>query len=96
MRKLATTVGYDAILLFVAELNGYKSGTVEGKTAFGHKSWLEGTQPQETHERIWANRLYTELYGFSIAQMSGEPFYWSVPIELDASALTNVKYIGAL
>lgn len=95
MRKLATTAGYYAILLFVAELNGYKSGTVEGKTAFGHKCWLKETQPHEVHERIWANRLYTELYGFSIAQMSGEPFYWSVPIELDASA-SMLQYVGVL
>lgn len=94
-RKLATVAGYNAILLFVAELNGYRSGTVEDKTAFGHKCWLDGAQPHEVHERIWANRLYTELYGFTIAQMGGEDFYWSVPIELDASA-SMLQYIGIL
>jgi hypothetical protein len=56
-RKLATTVGYEAILLFVAELNGYKSGTVEGKLAFGKTCWLDNLQPHEIHERVWANRL---------------------------------------
>lgn len=94
-RKLATNIGYEAILLFVAELNGYKSGTVEGKLAFGHSCWLNETQPHEVHERVWANRLYKELYGYTLSNMEGTDYYWSVPIELDASA-SMLQYIGIL
>jgi hypothetical protein len=94
-RKLATNVGYEAILLFVAELNGYKSGTVEGKLAFGKTCWLDNLQPHEIHERVWANRLYKELYGYAISQAEGTDYYWSVPIELDASA-SMLQYVGVL
>jgi hypothetical protein len=95
MRKLATNIGYEAILLFIAELNGYKSGTVEGKLAFGKTCWLDNSQPHEVHEKIWANRLYKELYGYTIAQAEGTDYCWSVPIELDASA-SMLQYVGSL
>jgi hypothetical protein len=95
MRKLATVEGMKAICLFVAELNGYKKGTVEGKIRYGSQCWINGTLPHELHERIWAERLYKELYGFQIAQMEGTDYYWSVPIELDAAA-SLLQYVGVL
>lgn len=94
-RKLATTAGRDAIELFVAELNGYKSGTVEGKRAFGYSCWMNNTIPHEPHEAIWCERLYTELTNFEIAQIEGNDYYWSTPIELDASA-SLLQYVGVL
>lgn len=94
-RKKATVAGRDAIYLFVAELNGYKSGTVEGKLAFGEKCWVNETVPHELHEAMWAKRLYKELYGFMASQIEGTDYYWSTPIELDASA-SLLQYVGVL
>jgi hypothetical protein len=95
MRKLATVEGFNAILLFVAELNGYKFGTAEGKLAFGKTCWLDNLQPHEPHELIWANRLYKELFGFAISQTENKPYYWTVPVELDVGA-SMLQIIGAL
>jgi hypothetical protein len=94
-RKQATNTGYESILLFIAELNGYKSGTTEGKLAFGKSCWLNEVQPHEVHERIWAERLYKELYGYTISLVKGTDYFWSVPIELDASA-SMLQYVGLL
>lgn len=94
-RKLATKKGMDSILLFIAELNGYKAGTVDGKREFGMKCWTDNILPHEIHERIWCQRLYKELVGFEIAQLEGVEYRWSVPIELDASA-SVLQYISLL
>lgn len=67
----ATTEGANAIYLFIAELNGYKSGTPYGKLKFGKECYLtsklheldlsteEGRK--ELHENIWLERLYVDL-----------------------------------
>ena len=94
-RKVATIDGRDSILLFVAELNGYKKGTVDGKLEFGMHCWLNNTLPHDLHETIWCERLYKELYGFEISQIEGTEYKWSTPIELDASA-SVLQYIGVL
>jgi hypothetical protein len=95
MRKLATADGFKAILLFVAELNGYKKGNVTDKEVFGWKCFLARTIPHEPHEAIWAKRLYKELAGFQIAVLEGKDYYWSVPVELDVGA-SMLQIIGAL
>jgi hypothetical protein len=95
MRKLATTEGFNAILLFVAELNGYKSGNVIDKQNYGFKCYLEETIPHEPHEAIWAKRAYKELAGFQISQLEGTNYYWSMPIELDVGA-SMLQIMGAL
>ena len=43
MRLRATQAGADAIFLFIAELNGFKSGTPADKLNFGHKCWVNST-----------------------------------------------------
>jgi hypothetical protein len=95
MRKLATTEGFNAILLFVAELNGYKSGNVVDKQNYGFKCYLEETIPHEPHEAIWAKRAYKELAGFQISQLEGTNYYWSMPLELDVGA-SMLQIMGAL
>lgn len=82
------------VYLFIAELVGYKRGTVEGKIEFGKQCAYEQTLPELTddsaHEVIWLERLYNELTALNIHKsINGtyEGFHWSVPIELDASAL---------
>ena len=94
-RKPATKAGQNTILLFVAELNGYKKGTVEGKLEYGFQCWHNGTLPEDVYARIWAQRLYKELYGYEIALIEGKDYYWSTPIELDAAA-SLLQYIGVL
>jgi hypothetical protein len=95
MRKIATKSGQESILLFVAELNGYKKGNVKGKLAYGEQCWIEGKLPHEPHEMIWAERLYKELYQYEIAQIEGKDYYWTTPIELDVAA-SMLQIIGAL
>lgn len=67
----ATKEGAKATYLFIAELNGYKTGTEAGKLAFGKKCYLESTlhtlnyqledDRSSAHENIWLQRLYNDL-----------------------------------
>jgi len=60
-----------AILLFIAELNGFKSGTVKAKAQFGFECYANSTlhdidlsNPEhhsEAHENMWLERIYTRL-----------------------------------
>lgn len=71
MRQIATAKGAKAIMLFIAELNGFKKGTVKDKYDFGVRCWLHNTLHEldltdeddrsELHENIWLERLYAEL-----------------------------------
>ena len=71
---LATTKGSKAIALFIAELNGYKTGTKEGKIAYGYQCWIDSkfhnpdisTEEgrKDFHEDVWLDRLYKELDAF--------------------------------
>lgn len=94
-RKLATVAGRDAIIYFVAELNGYKKGTVTGKYDYGFSCWINNVLPHKLHERIWCERLYQELTSFQISQLEGTNHYWSTPIELDDGA-SLLQYVGLL
>ena len=74
MRFTATQKGANAIFLFIAELNGFKSGTPTAKLRFGQQCWfdtvlhdLDHTSEEdrkEVHENIWLQRLYDELDSF--------------------------------
>lgn len=84
----------NSVYMFIAELQGYKQGTVQEKILFGKDCYRNGTLPEETpddlHEIIWLQRLYKELEAlFLYAEINGtmEDYHWQVPIELDASAL---------
>ena len=58
-------------LLFIAELNGYKEGTVEGKVTFGMDCYANHVVPNldldteagrnNNYEVIWLERIYEEL-----------------------------------
>ena len=71
MRHLATDRGARAIFLFIAELNGYKVGTIDGKLAFGKQCYVSNhlhdldysTEDgrKDAHENIWLQRLYDDL-----------------------------------
>lgn len=85
----------NAVYLFIAELAGYKIGTVKEKLAFGKNCFKNNDLPEYTEENmpeyIWLERLYNELTKYyTFVGLGGDTaeFHWSVPIELDASALT--------
>jgi len=69
--KSLTCFAIRDIFLFVAELNGYKAGTVTGKYRFGAQCYLEHTLPsadttteegrKDLHEIIWLERIYKAL-----------------------------------
>ena len=71
MRHKATTKGATAIFLFIAELNGYKTGTEADKVNYGQQCWLstklhdhdysKEDDRSEANENIWLQRLYNEL-----------------------------------
>ena len=92
----------NAVYLFIAELMGYKQGTVEGKLNYGYTCYSDTLLPdlseEHLHEVIWLERLYAELDKFFTHRMYGIPdelFHWSVPIELDCSG-SILSFIGAL
>lgn len=119
INKVLTKHGIKACMLFIAELNGFKSGTVKDKTYYGLHCWLSSKlhEPDysteegrsEAHENIWLERLYDGLDNhFNAtpiikrkAQESREAllylakkhlsasYEWSIPLELDASALNT-------
>lgn len=97
-----TDEAIEAVYLFIAEMNGYKRGTLEGKIEYGKECFLEGRLPEaegdSLHEHIWLSRIYTELNELRLYQFvngTTEGFHWSVPIELDASA-SMLGITGAL
>ena len=71
MRNIATKQGKEASLLFVAELNGFKEGTVDSKLAYGMQCYESNklhpidldteSGRKELHENIWLERIYAEL-----------------------------------
>jgi hypothetical protein len=105
MERLAKDTDKREIYLFIAELNGYKSGTEQGKVDFGLQCHIERKlhnldlsleeDRSELNENIWLERLYDELDNYAIAKLSGLPFTWTVPIELDMSA-SILGIIGTL
>lgn len=92
----------EAVYLFIAELLGYKIGTVTGKLEYGRKAYAERTLPEaegdDLHERIWLERLYAELDSLTIWLLEDndiEDYFWEVPLEADASA-SMLSYMGVL
>lgn len=71
MKKVLDKHGIKAVMLFIAELNGFKSGTPKAKAHYGLTCWLSGKlhEPDysteagrsEAHENIWLERLYDSL-----------------------------------
>lgn len=69
---MATISGANAVFLFVAELNGYKSGpSMDDKIQYGIRCWLstklleldleQEDHRKHLHENIWLERLYLDL-----------------------------------
>jgi len=91
-RQQATRKGLLAKYLFIAELNGYKVGTVFGKIRYGINCYHNRTlhtldltnsdDLKELPDNIWLERLYKDIdaYYMNIKHK------WTVPIELDMSA----------
>lgn len=100
-RVLATSKGAANIYLFVAELLGFKGGTLVDKEMYGLKAYEEREyldldlsiekERADLFENIWLERLYDELEMF----YSTTEHYWSTPIELDASA-SMLSHMGLL
>lgn len=71
MKKVLDKHGIRAVMLFIAELNGFKSGTPKAKAHYGLTCWLSGKlhEPDysteagrsEAHENIWLERIYDSL-----------------------------------
>lgn len=92
----------NSVYSFIAELLGYKRGTVSGKLEFGKNAFnnrqLPDEDPDTLHEIIWLKRLYGEMEALNLHMHingTSEGFHWKVPIELDASA-SMIGYIGCL
>lgn len=104
-RKPMTTEGSSAVYLFIAELLGFKKGKKFQKSAKGIRAYSNRTlhdidlnneeDRKELHENIWLERLYDALDAYYKAVDNGMEYYWSVPIELDASA-SMLQYMGVL
>jgi hypothetical protein len=92
----------NAVYLFIAELMGYKQGTVTDKLLFGQECYAGQALPEVTeehlHEVIWLERLYKELDKlnmYRLMELPDDQFHWSVPIELDCSG-SMISYMGVL
>ena len=123
-RNRATSTGLQNKYLFIAEVLGFKKGTIADKVRMGREAYYKSTfldldyskegDRKEAFENIWLDRTYLELDKyFQISTSTNrwknrcnadrctideaqtyieatplENFYWSVPIEIDMSALT--------
>jgi hypothetical protein len=73
--KTLSRSGIRAIMLFIAELNGYKEGTVKGKLSYGMMCYMKDRVPaldlstehdrSELNEVIWLERVYAKLDSIS-------------------------------
>lgn len=91
-RQKATRKGLLAKYLFIAELMGYKSGTIFGKIRYGiecyrakkfHKlNLLNMDDLKELPDNIWLERTYADIDAY----YNDNDHKWVVPIELDMSA----------
>lgn len=73
---MLTKSGLRAVFLFIGELNGFKSGKVKDKVAFGIKCYMESKLhdidvstedgQSELHENIWLERIYDKIDSMSI------------------------------
>ena len=91
-RQKATRKGLLAKYLFIAELNGYKKGTILGKIKYGINCYKNrythdlnlnvDKELKELPEVIWVKRTYEDIDGY----YSNENYKWKVPVELDMSA----------
>ena len=65
-RNVATKAGLKNKYLFIAELLGYKKGTVKGKENYGRRAYFNKTVHDEVelddlYETIWLERMYDEI-----------------------------------
>ena len=108
-RNKCTPKGLRNKYLFIAELVGFKSGSVESKVALGRESYINGVLTESAVENIWLTRLYEDLnnaFGVEFnslqdlidseeALINMSNYKWQVPIEIDMSA-SVLGYIGLL
>jgi hypothetical protein len=100
-RQPATEKGLRNVYLFIAELAGYKSGTIDDKAAFGEQCYNNRFQHEldlsnekdlkELPENIWLQRLYADVDAYK----ANSNHKWVVPVEIDMSA-SVLGYIGLL
>ena len=111
MRIQATDQGLNAVYLFIAEIIGCKDCTPESKADFGKQCYENrqlldlnlDTQEgrDDLYENIWLERFYDQIDEYLDNKLMRaldptiEPFAWSVPLELDASA-SVLGFMGAL
>ena len=102
-RNKATEQSLANIYLFIAELHGFKNGTVEAKQQYGEACYkaydyidLDVDDSEDDldklYENVWLERLYDDLDAYF---ESPSTHYWSVPIEIDMTA-SVLGYIGLL
>jgi hypothetical protein len=60
-RNTMTNEGLINVYLFIAELIGFKSGTLEEKIELGRRSYYAKDLAHDEVENIWLRRLYAEL-----------------------------------
>lgn len=60
-RNLATTAGLRNKYLFIAQLCGFKAGTVDDKAAFGRQCYYTTAQAHDPVENLWLQNTYTDL-----------------------------------
>ena len=95
-RNKATQKGRRNIMLFIAELHGFKKGTVMQKVLFGTKKYLDKkfikAELDDLFENVWLERFYDELDAYNA---NPDTHKWSTPLEIDMSA-SVLGYIGIL
>lgn len=108
-RNVCTPRGLRNKYLFIAELVGFKSGSVQDKVNLGRKSYFNATLTECEIENIWLKRTYEDLNNAfdtefdSLEDLQANEEYvikesaykWQVPIEIDMSA-SVLGYIGLL
>jgi len=65
-RNIATEIGLKNMYLFIAELLGYKNGTVQGKIDYGRQAYfkkelIQDIELDDLYENIWLERIYEDI-----------------------------------
>ena len=90
-RNKATEAGLRNKYLFIAELNGFKSGTKYAKVTFGMKCYKDRTFTDCAVENLWLENTYHDIDLYN----STDNHHWIYPIEIDMSA-SVLGFIGLL
>ena len=92
-RNIATATGLKNKYLFVAELNGFKAGTVEDKIEYGRECYYYRRLAHDAVEQVWLSRTYDDIdRALNRTGISESEGALKIAISLESSRITKSIY----